>query len=68
MLPIVIVSIEIAIGNRETINRPTPKKAVKIIPITTSLLSPERSFKNNITEAANPPEINAPAANGIPIK
>ena len=41
---------------------------MKIIPITTSLLSPERSFKNNIIEAAKPPEINAPAANGIPIK
>ena len=66
ILPIVIVWTDTAIGLSETMNSPNPKNPVKIIPIITSDLRPERLDKNNIEPAAKPPAINAPKANGRP--
>ena len=63
-----IVSIDIDIGYSDTTNSPTPKNAVKIMPITTSVFNPDRSLRNSIKEAASPPEINAPIAKGKPNK
>ena len=65
-LPMMMVWIEIAIGLSETMNSPSPKKAVKISPITASSLSPERDCRNSIASAARPPDRKAPKAKGRP--
>ena len=54
------------IGDTDIINKPSPKKAVKIIPIIASSLSLERCRKKSIEPAANPPATKAPRANGSP--
>ena len=66
MLPMMIVWIEIAMGLRETMNSPSPKKLVKISPITTSSFSPERCRSASIASAASPPDRKAPSAKGRP--
>ena len=50
------------------INEKPKSDGQKLEPITTSLFNPERSLRNNINEAANPPDINAPTAKGNPSK
>jgi len=57
---------EIDTGETETMKSPIPKKAVKISPMMTSTLSPERSVRNSIAPAASPPARNAPSAKGRP--
>ena len=66
ILPMVIVMISTGTGLMDTMNRPKPKKDVKISPMMTSGLSPERSVSNSIAAAAKPPDKNAPSAKGRP--
>ena len=54
------------VGDSEIMNRPRPKKEVKISPIIASSRSPERWLRNNIAPAASPPDRNAPSAKGSP--
>ncbi len=66
MLPMVIVCTLIATGLTDTMNSPRPKNAVKMMPMITSIFSPDRPDRNSIAPAANPPARNAPSANGRP--
>ena len=52
------------IGDSDIINKPRPKKDVKITPIMASSLSLDRCCKKSIELAASPPATNAPRANG----
>ena len=66
MLPMMMVWMLTDMGASETMNRPNPKKEVKMMPMITSILSPERPERNSIAPAASPPEMNAPSAKGRP--
>ena len=56
--------------NRHQVDRnheqPQPENPVKISPITTSTLSPERSDRNSIAPAASPPKRTPPARRASP--
>ncbi|MCY1549829.1 hypothetical protein D9M68_860280 [compost metagenome] len=54
------------VGDSEIMNRPSPKKAVKISPITASSLSLVRWVRKSIAPAASPPEKKAPMEKGRP--
>ena len=54
------------VGDSETMNRPSPKKEVKISPMTASCLSRVTDWSARIAAAARRPARKAPAANGRP--
>ena len=66
ILPKTIVLISTEVGDNETINRPRPKKELKINPIITSSFSFDRWFRKSMTLEANPPEKKAPSDRGNP--
>ena len=61
----VIVWIDTVMGFTDTMNRPSPKKDVKIRPMITSTFSPERPDRKSIAPAARPPAMKAPKAKGL---
>ena len=61
-----IVSMLTDIGDSEAMNRPRPKKEVKMTPMIVSSFRPERWLRNSIAPAASPPATKAPSANGRP--
>ena len=61
MLPNTMVWMFTDVGDSEAMNRPRPKKPVKISPMTASVRSMERELTNSIAAAASPPERNAPS-------
>ena len=66
MLPSTMVWMLTEVGDTETMNRPSPKKAEKIRPMIASSLSLVRWLRNSMAAAARPPERNAPSENGSP--
>ena len=66
MFPMVIVCTDTATGFTEIMKRPSPKNEVKMMPMITSTLRPDRSERNSIAAAASPPEMKAPSAKGMP--
>ena len=54
------------IGDSDTMKRPSPKNDVKMMPMITSIFSPDRPDRNSIAPAASPPAMNAPSAKGRP--
>ena len=56
----------LAAGDSEIMNRPRPKKEVKMSPMMASSLSLVRWLRNSMAAAARPPEKNAPMENGRP--
>ena len=54
------------VGDSETMNRPRPKKEVKIRPMMASSFSLVRWLRNSIAAAASPPEKKAPSEKGRP--
>ena len=66
ILPIMMVWMLTDMGDSDTMNRPKPKNAVKMMPMITSIFSPDRPDRNSIAPAAMPPAKNAPSAKGRP--
>ena len=66
MLPSMMVCMFTLVGESETMNRPRPKKEVKIRPITASCFSRVIAGAARIAAAASAPARNAPAAKGRP--
>jgi hypothetical protein len=66
MLPMTMVWMFTEVGDSEIMNRPRPKKAVKMSPMTASSLSLVRWVRNSMAPAARPPEKKAPSEKGRP--
>ena len=66
MLPSTMVWMFTEAGDSEIMNRPSPKKEVKIRPMMASSLSLVRWLRNSIAPAASPPDMKAPKAKGRP--
>ena len=66
ILPSTIVCTSTDVGEIDTMNRPSPKKEVKIRPMIASSFNFVRRFRNSIAPAARPPERKAPSENGRP--
>ncbi|MNL53035.1 hypothetical protein D3C87_1762520 [compost metagenome] len=54
------------VGETDTMNSPSPKKLVKIRPMTASSRNLVRCDRNSMAPAASPPERNAPIEKGRP--
>ncbi|MNT47993.1 hypothetical protein D3C72_1847510 [compost metagenome] len=66
ILPSTMVWMFTETGESETMNRPRPKKEVKIRPMIASSLSRVRWLRKSMAAAASPPEMKAPKAKGRP--
>ena len=66
MLPSTMVWMFTEAGDSEIMNRPRPKKEVKIRPMMASSLSLVRWLRKSMAAAASPPEMKAPKAKGRP--
>ena len=66
MLPMIMVWTLIEVGLTEIMNRPRPKKEVKMMPMMTSIFRPERSLRKSMEPAASPPAMKAPSEKGRP--
>ncbi|MNV91608.1 hypothetical protein D3C71_1861190 [compost metagenome] len=65
-LPMTMVWISTEVGESDTMNRPSPKKEVKIRPMMASSFSRVRWFRNSMASAARPPDMKAPMEKGRP--
>ena len=66
ILPRTMVCTSTEVGEIETMNRPSPKKEVKIRPMIASSFSFVRRLRNSMEPAASPPDRKAPSENGRP--
>ena len=66
MLPSTIVWMFTEVGEIETMNRPSPKKEVKMSPMIASSLSLVRWLRKSMAPAASPPDMKAPSEKGRP--
>jgi hypothetical protein len=66
MLPSTMVWMFTEVGLSDTMNRPSPKKEVKISPMMASSRSFVLWLRKSMAPAASPPEMKAPSAKGSP--